>query len=154
MMIVALPQLVWVRHFVFYLSFATNPLRIAMSKFARTSASNVDKVPQRQWEPCVMDICCRTVAGSADLGTEAGEVYRFVGCRRHVCEMFVCDMFVTPQCDLCPLHPLLQVKCEGPCRVPLGKDKVYAVCTFCGTVQPGDRRWEAGCSGCIYMLHV
>lgn len=101
---VALPQLVWVRHSLLYLPFA-NPLRIVMSKFARTSVSNVDKAPPSQWGPCI-DLCSRVIAGSEDLGTEAGEVDRFVGCRRHVCDMFVCDMFVTPQCDLCPLRPL------------------------------------------------
>ena len=122
-----------------------------MSKFARSSVSNVDKAPPSQWGPCI-DLCSRVVAGSEDLGTEAGEVDRFVGCRRHVCDMFVCDMFVTPQCDLCPLRPLAPGEVRRSGRVPLGKDNVYAVCTFCGTLQPGDRRWEAGCGRCRFDM--
>ena len=71
-------------------------------------------------------------------------------------DMFVTCLFVTCLWHLNVIYvlcaPLLQVKCGGPCRVPLGKDNVYAVCTFCGTLQPGDRRWEAGCGRCRFDM--
>ena len=146
MIIVALPQLFWVRHFLFCLSFAS-PLR---DEQVRTNFG--EQCRQGSTAP-VGSLCGFLLPHRCRLG---GPWHGGRGYRRFVTCLDVWKVAVVwALCDLCPLHPLLQVKCDGPCRMPLSKDSVYAVCTFCGTVQPGDRRWEAGCGRCTcYMFDI